>query len=308
MSRNILLIAGENATVQYSSSLIGKLNCFFDYRQRRIPHFNLSFENTKNVDLLGVLLIYKFLEYSVTENCFMNPGVYIPDFIKKKMKFYGFHDLVADLMSGNDTRKEFQRLKIDVKKDFFIAPIALLKGTEYSNEILNQKYFPQISNYYDDEPKSLMIFQMFTELYSNFISHAEDETKSIMVAHGDNTSIEIACADTGIGIVSSLKQIYPKCTDFELISKAVSKGITSKPKSNHMGYGLWYIDEVVKRTNGRLHIITGTNYYKRLGEKSWLTTASNWQGTVVYLNVPLKNPVLISDLESINPSKYVKFI
>lgn len=304
----IILLAGENATVQYASSLIGKLNCFFQYRQKRIPYFNLSFENTKKVDLLGILLIYKFLEYSVTENCFMNPGVYLPDFIKKKMKFYGFHDLVSDLMSGNDTRKEFERLKIDVKKDFFIAPIALLKGVEYSSEILNQKYFPQISNYYNDESKSLMIFQMFTELYSNFISHAEDETKSIMVAHGDNTSIEIACADTGIGIVPSLKHIFPKQSDSDILIRAISKGVTSKPKSNHMGYGLWYIDEVVKRTGGRLDIITGNTYYKRLGNKTWISTASKWQGTVIYLNVPLEKPVLISDLEKLNPYKYVNFI
>lgn len=280
---------------------------FLDCKQKELPHFYLSFQKTKNVDMFGVLIIYKFLEYSVSENCFLNPKIYLPDLVKRKMKFYGFHELISELMEGNDTLKEFQKLKIDIKRDFFIAPIALFKGSERSTDILNQKYFPQISNYYNDDRKSLMIFQLFIELYSNFRAHAQDETKSIMVAHGDYNTIEIACADTGIGIINSLRDTFFRGTDYDVLKRAISKGVTSKPDSHHMGYGLWYIDEVVKATNGHLYIITGNTYYKRLGNKVWLNTSSKWQGTAIYLNIPLTNPVLISDLESTDPSKYVNF-
>lgn len=305
MNKN--LIVGENACIQYASSLIGQLNFFFNYKQKEIPHFYLSFQNTKNIDMFGILIIYKFLEYSVSENCFSNPYIHLPELVKKIMKFYGFHELVSDLMSRNDALKEFQKLKIDVKKDFFIAPIALFKDTEHSTDVLNQKYFPQISEYYNDEKKSLMIFQLFIELFSNFCAHAQDETKSIMVAHGDHDSIEIACADTGIGIINSLKDVVRRGTDYDLLKQAISKGVTSKPESHHMGYGLWYIDEVVKVTNGSLYIITGNTYYKRLGNKVWFSTSSKWQGTAIYLNIPLANPVLIADLEDTDPHKYVNF-
>ena len=152
-----------------------------------------------------------------------------------------------------------------------------------------------------------MIFQLFIELFSNFCAHAQDETKSIMVAHGDHDSIEIACADTGIGIINSLKDIVRRGTDYDLLKQAISKGVTSKPESHHMGYGLWYIDEVVKVTNGSLYIITGNTYYKRLGNKVWFSTSSKWQGTAIYLNIPLANPVLIADLEDTDPHKYVNF-
>ena len=304
---NRITEVGENATIQYASSIIGKLNFFFEYRRRQVPNFNLSFGKTINVDLFGALLIYKLLEFSVSEKCFLKPGMYLSENVKKKMKFYGFHDLVSDLMAGNDTRKEFQKLKMDVKKDFFIAPIALMKGNEYSNSILNQKYYPQISDYYNAESKSLMIFQLFTELYSNFSSHAEDTTKSIMVAHGDANSVEIACADTGIGIIASLQNIYKNNSNNDLLRKSLSKGVTSKPNSNHMGYGLWYIDEVVKRTGGRLDIITGNTYYRRMAGKIWYSNSSYWQGTAIYLRIPLMNPILISDLENVDPYKYINF-
>lgn len=302
-----LLVLGEKATIQYASSIIGKLNIFFGYRQKQLPSFTISFAKTTDIDLFGALLIYKLLEFSVSEKCFLKPRMCLSDAMKKKMKFYGFHDLVSDLMSGNDTRKEFEKLKIDVKKDFFIAPIALMKGEEYSSTLLNQMYFPQISNYYNDDSKSIMIFQLFTELYSNFSSHAEDPTKSIMVAHGDVNSIEIACADTGIGILESMKDVCRGEFSNGLLKIALSRGGTSKPNTNHMGYGLWYVDEVVRRTNGRLDIITCDTYYRRLGGKNWYSTSSFWQGTAIYLKIPLTSPILISDLEVIDPYKYVNF-
>lgn len=305
---SINIIIGEKANIQYASSIIGKLNFFFKLKNRELPNFYLSFHNTKEVDMLGVLLIYKLLEYSVSENCFITPRIFLPKHIKQEMKFYGFHDLISELMTGNDTIKEFENLKLDVKKDFFIAPIALIKGTNQSSKILNQKYYPQISEYYGYESISLMIFQLFTELYSNFSSHALDETKSIMVAHGNHNRIEIACADTGIGIITSMKNTYNTKSDFDIVRNAVSKGITSKPDTNHMGYGLWYVDEVVKRLNGKLHIITSNTYYKRLGNKVWLSHSSFWQGTIIYLDIPVTQPILISNLENNNPTHYLRFV
>ena len=41
-----------------------------------------------------------------------------------------------------------------------------------------------------------------------------------------------------------------------LFPKVLERGVTSKEKSNHLGYGLYYVNEVVTRLKGQMSIFT----------------------------------------------------
>lgn len=295
MDKKVVTI-GKSILINNLSDFIGKMNFIYQKESTNTPNFMLSLWQSKETDLVGAVVLYKLLEYSVVHQCFNHPEIFISDSIKANLKNYRFQDLILELINGKDIRDEFNRLKIEIQNDFFIAPIALQKGL-YKPD-LNNEYYPKIAKYYQNEEKSLMIFQFLTELYSNFDSHAEDNSKSIMVAHGDKNQIEIVCVDSGKGIVTTMQKIYPKRNNLNLLQCAVKKFVTSSAETNHMGYGLWYIDEVIRITNGRLDIRSEDAYYKRMGRKTWISRAPKWKGTIVSVKLPLSHPILISQLET----------
>ena len=43
----------------------------------------------------------------------------------------------------------------------------------------------QIVNYYGNNDMSTMILQLFSEIFQNFISHAEKDDLSVIVVHGN---------------------------------------------------------------------------------------------------------------------------
>ena len=144
-----------------------------------------------------------------------------------------------------------------------------------------------------------MIFLSFSEILLNFWEHAVDDTQSIIVANGNKSNIEISCVDNGKGILTTLKLAGKEQKDnLNTLISAVEKGVTSKDLSNHMGYGLWIIDQIAERTNGRFHLYSeGYYYFKEFG-KVKSGKCGHWQGTIVYLSIPLQKPVTLADIES----------
>lgn len=95
----------------------------------------------------------------------------------------------------------------------------------------------------------------------NFWEHAVNDTKSIIVASGNKVKVEIACADTGNGVISTLSPtLVHQISKEEVLVKSLEKGITSKKMTNHMGYGLWILNEIVTATKGRLHLYSEGAY------------------------------------------------
>ena len=262
--------------------------------------FLLNLEKVKECNMIGVLLVYKIIEFSIKKNCFNGPMYLMGLPFREAMEKYGFTNLIITYLADrNVAEREFANLKISVSDNFIIAPQALLRNDKYSSELLNKKYLPQIENYYTFNLKAVtMIFICFSEILLNFWEHAIDDTQSIIVANGNNTNIEISCADNGQGIVSSLKNAGKEQKDgISTFISSVKKGVTSKDMSNHMGYGLWIIDEIIKKTNGRFHLYSEGFYYQREFNtvKSGLT--GFWQGTVIYLSIPLNKPITLCDIE-----------
>jgi len=300
-SINRRIVAPKHFT---ASSLINFIqNCeeIFRLNNKREKGFLLDLSKIQQASMLGSLVIYKLIEYTLTHNCFERPAVYFENPIKEALKKYGFSNLILTFMADRKiAEEEYKKLKVSVGENFIIAPQALLRNDKYSIESLNKNYLPLIEKYYQESDKVVsMIFLVFSEVLLNFWEHAVDDSKSIIVANGNSQNIEIACADTGEGIVTTLgrslssQNINPE----SVLAKSIQKGVTSKKFSNHMGYGLWILDEIVSRTNGRMHIYSeGAFYYNESGKKK-SGKCGFWQGTIIYLSLPLIKPVTLCDIE-----------
>jgi hypothetical protein len=299
-SINRLIVAPKHFRANSIVNFITDCQDIYRLSNKKENGFLLDLSRVKECTMIGVLLVYKIIEFSIKNNCFNAPMYLMDNPFREAMEKYGFTKLILTYLADKDVaEKEFANLKISVSDNFIIAPQALLRNDKYSSELLNKKYLPQIEKYYSFNDKAVtMIFLCFSEILLNFWEHAVDDTQSIIVANGNKSNIEIACVDNGKGILTTLKLAGKQQKDnLKTLMSAVEKGVTSKDLSNHMGYGLWIIDQIAERTNGRFHLYSeGYYYYKEFG-KVKSGKCGHWQGTIVYLSIPIQRPVTLADIE-----------
>lgn len=291
--------------------IIGRLACVFDYSGQNRPNFFLNFDNVKKIDALGVLVLYKLLEYSVTHQCFKKPLFNLThnNPIEQQIEKYGFSELITKLMDNKTKEQYYKNLTTLVTKDFILAPVAMLKDEETSSQ--KTQALKDIVNYYGSNDISTMILQLFSELFLNYISHSENDNKSVIVVHGNKHKIEFGCADNGIGIIASLRANprYKNVHSMQLLRHAVERGVTSKENTDHVGYGLYYINEVVSRLNGQLLILTDEWMLQNTHGKINVKQVARWKGTLLSINIPLTFAVTINDIEPVfNPQIKVNFV
>ena len=226
-----------NNTVQ----LLNSLEKAFSMEEQLIPDAKINLSKVKKTSLLGILLNYKFIEYTYKNNCFRKPEMIVNDYVEKQWERYGFTRLIHSFVSHKDlTERNYKNLKVKVEEQFIIAPQALLRSKDYSDKFLKSEFLPKIESYYKKNDKVVsMIFLCLSEILLNFWEHAVDDTNSILVAEGNNNHIEIACADTGNGIITTLNKVFENSSidRANTLKKSVEKYVTSKKMTNHMGYG-----------------------------------------------------------------------
>jgi|JI9StandDraft_1071089.scaffolds.fasta_scaffold79054_3 hypothetical protein len=267
-------------------------------------NFLLDLSHVNKASMLSALIIYKVIEYSVNHSCFEEPVINLPweSEMGYALEKYGFTDLVLAFINEKNVKSEYEKLQINIGegKSFIIAPHALIRHDKKSREEINRKYLPQIQKYYKNNPKAeSMILLVFSEILLNFWEHAINDTESIIVAHGNTQNIEIACADTGNGIVTTLGGSLAK-SDLrpeQILLESLKRGVTSKELTNHMGYGLWILDQITSLVKGRLHIYSqGAYYHNEFGNKQ-SGNCGYWQGTIVYISLGLQKPKTLVDIE-----------
>lgn len=294
------------------ASFINEVQVIFELKRKGEDGFLLDLSGVKKVSMLGTLVVFKIIEYSVKHLCFNNPRVHLGDWnseIGIALEKYGFTDLITSYIEGDNVESQLKQLRVSFSDNFIIAPQALIRGDKKSREEINMKYLPQIEKYYKRNSKAVsMILLVFSEILLNFWEHAIEDTTSIIVAHGNRQNIEIACADTGNGIITTLggslssSDLRPE----QILLKSLEKGVTSKELTNHMGYGLWILDQIASATKGRLHIYSqGAYYYNEFGTKK-SGQCGFWQGTIVYISLPLDKPKTLSDIEQGTVSSEIK--
>jgi hypothetical protein len=289
-----------------STEIVNFLNdCekIFQLKNANERGFLLDLSHVNKASMLSALIIYKLIEYSSINSCFDSPLVDLG--VNSQMGIalekYGFTDLLlAYIENKSDVEKELKNLKVSIENNLIIAPHALIRSDKKNREEINKKYLPKIQSYYKHKEKAVsMILLVFSEILLNFWEHAIDDTSSIIVANGNRQYIEIACADTGNGIITTLGGSLSSrdYRPYEILLKSLEKGVTSKQLTNHMGYGLWILDQIASLTKGRLHIYSqGAYYYNEFGQRKY-GSCGYWQGTIVFIALPLENPKTLEDIE-----------
>ena len=289
------------------SELLFNLEKAFGMENQMIPEVKINLRRLKKTSLLGVLINYKFIEYTYKHNCFKKPELLVDKYILDEWNRYGFAELFNLYISNKDiTDKWYKKLDVVIGEKFFIAPQALLRDNNYSDQFLKSNFLPKIQAYYNNNEKIVsMIFLCLSEILLNFWEHAIDDTNSILVAEGNKNHIEIACADTGNGIISTLEKVLDKSilTNPLKLKKSVEKGVTSKLHTNHMGYGLYLLNEITSRTGGRFHIYSEGSLYNNDFGKVKINKTGYWKGTIIYLSLPLIKPITLSDIEDYEKGK-----
>lgn len=276
----------ENVQDVFSLNGKGIANVFFD-----VSH-------TTKISIIGQLLIYKFMEYTFHKQCFFKPKTNLNTkdarYVNKELKKMGFNKLVDECFTEHSTEDDnfiFQDDGI-----CFVSPIILernsgVSGVGKMNEV-------KIANYYRyDSNIANAILSCLGEISSNFQEHAVTDTRSVIVAKGDKKHFEIACADTGNGIISSLKNYDPNTkTQYKLLELAIKRGISSKLSEGHMGCGLWLINEYVTNTKGYLCIYSEKGYLINKHGKIKCGESPLWKGTIIFVDIPLADTDIIGNV------------
>lgn len=106
---------------------------------------------------------------------------------------------------------------------------------------------------------------MILELLNNIIDHSTSRITPVANAqvYPSFNKCQIAIVDTGVGFFETLKNNYPSLkNDTEALSVAIKKEITGARQTvygsttRNVGYGLFFISEIIKFTNGYLKIIS----------------------------------------------------
>ncbi|MCU0438169.1 MAG: hypothetical protein MUC49_09645 [Raineya sp.] len=306
---NRVINAPKNLNINYIKDFISNCSVIFTLKNKKESNFFFDFHSVNQCSMLGVLVTYKILDFARRNKCFFEPYAGMSDSFLKSLKKYKFEDLINAVLDESEKAKDiFSKLKPSITDEFIIAPQPLLNNDKYTSDKLNQELIPKIENYYSFNKDFLSIaLCCFSEMFSNFWQHAIDESNSIIMAYGNRSQLEIACIDNGAGIVSTLLNSTTEKDPLKIFMSSLKKGITSKKGSNHMGHGLWILDEIVKKSNGRLHLYSEGFYYHRdfKGNISY-GKCGYWQGTIIYVYIPIGIPIKLSDIKQISNNKSIK--
>ena len=289
MSRNLIYKVPFSFTKLSVKEFLKEAEGIFRMKEKNVADVVLYARETRNMDLLGSLLLYKFMEYTHKNQLFARPTFDVNESVIKSLMDSDFKRLVEAYIAGKSIDESMVNLKYKEKQGLFIAPINLSACTK---ETMLEDLTGKINGYYRDKLVSFVVLQILGEVCSNFITHADDQYDSILVAQGDKNKLEIACADTGMGVVSSLKNILSKeeChAKYEVLEKALEKGVSSKLSegSFHMGFGLWMIDSIVTAQKGELRLFSEGAYSYNLQGKHRKGEFPYWKGTIIYVYLPL---------------------
>lgn len=302
------LTGKKHLSVTGALDLVNDASFIFDLKNKQETGFLFDLSKVDETSMLGILVIYKIIEYTSTHKCFSDPLINFDNPIIEALHKYGFYDLIKTYLEQSEKiEKEYKNLQVSVKDNFIIAPQALLRNSDFSERFLREEFLPRLQNYYKSNDKIIsMIFLSLSEIILNFWEHAVADTKSILVANGNKSRIEIACADTGNGIISTLRPFLKNLSGQEILNSAMKKGVTSKKETFHMGYGLWILDELIRKTKGNLVIVTEGFIYSRFAEKTKTSVSGYWKGAIIYMSLPFQKPISLGELEDLKKFDHIK--
>lgn len=150
---------------------------------------------------------------------------------------------------------------------------------------------------------------IMSELIRNVLEHAESKSGAIVSAqyYKESNIVRIGIADTGIGILKSIKRSHNPKNDLEALRLALTPGITGTTSKEggtdwNAGAGLFFIKSIASVNSDFFVIYSGNAMYKLLKNKTKKTKLHadpfedrhskkndlpKWQGTAVGIDLSL---------------------
>lgn len=278
-----------------------KTEFIFTKNKTYITNFTLDLSHIKEISILGMLVIYKFIAYTVKHSIFRRPVLSwgLTNSVKSLFNEFGFTPLIDNFVNNKNKNKieeSYKALKSSTTDVLFCAPHSMLR-TEANRNELEQEFLNKIAEFYDSTRNSIVNL-CTSELMLNFWSHATIDADSIIVAKGGKTYFNLFLIDNGEGLISSLKRnpIYQGESDEDLLYSVFEEGISSKPNTNHQGRGLFLVRELVKLNEGELIVFTEGFQYRLKDGKINVSKAPYWKGVVMTVKLKLRRPRDITHL------------
>lgn len=291
------------------TSLVTKLNFIFNLKNKELKNYDFQINISYNeFTSITSLIIYKILAYSLDNKCLSNPSANI-DYITQLFAKFHLQDLIKAYYEQKDINRIFANIKPLQKNDFFVAPHPINRDFVKNKEELTNKYYDTIHNYYKDKNFEIIeyIKTCLVEISSNFLYHAENDDKSILMAEGNKSKVEIISVDTSEGIISTMKEKFSS-SDKDLLKLAFERKISSKIENGHCGTGLWLINEIVNNLKGKLIIHSEGYIYRNINGKVRIFASSFWKGTIIYVKLPITEVIEINNFFNDLLSQEKKFI
>ena len=284
----------KNFSISSAREFLKEAEEIFTLSNARVEGVELDTSLTEKADIFGQLLLYKFIEYTIHKNCFSSPKTNLKNNynLKNRLEITGFLPFVNEFMN-----KKTNQLKSDLPVDYnldwkesgtlYIAPIVLSQSNDYAEK--EEIIYNKIREYYDGNSTIVgTITSCISEIGSNFMEHADEQTNSVMVASGNKDFFEIAFADTGRGSITTMRKVINQRMDIhDILRRTLERGATSKPGTPHSGAGLWLISQYVSFAKGELCIFSEGAYCHQKGNSIKKGQCGKWKGTIIYVKIPL---------------------
>lgn len=150
------------------------------------------------------------------------------------------------------------------------------------------------------------------EITDNVLNHAESPDGGLVQVNtfSEGTRVEIGIADSGQGVLASLRQGHPHLrTDEEALHEAMKAGTTRDPRIGQ-GNGIWYTMKLARDFGGSFDITSGSAELKVSPDdvKSYKRSQrGRFHGTFVRADFPLDSGVTFEEVLGLSGS-HVDFI
>ena len=163
-----------------------------------------------------------------------------------------------------------------------------------------QRIIGKLSGHFEIEISVMQgLSYCFYEILDNVLTHSGKKSGIAITSFcPDKSALKVLIADDGIGIYNSLRQNK----DFESISECDALKFWIKDKvtdGKGMGFGLYSTSILAKNAAIRFEIKSGENKLYLKDNEIIVESDSNWQGTIVFLELSTNN--------EINPNEIVSY-
>ena len=162
-----------------------------------------------------------------------------------------------------------------------------------------QRIISKLSGYFEIEISVMQgLSYCFYEILDNVLTHSGKKSGVAITSFcPDNSALKVLIADDGIGIYNSLKQNK----EFESISESDALKFCIKDKvtdGKGMGFGLYSTSILAKNAAIRFEIKSGENKLYLKDNEIIVESDSNWQGTIVFLELSTNNEINANEIVS----------